>query len=75
VPNPEKERYFLDPLADRASAYIHHLKSAAQSDRDAFWKAKAQGEKERVRKLSSERSIHPADRMFFRVVFTHVFAS
>jgi len=30
---------------------------AAQRDRDALWKAKAQGEKERVRKLSSENNI------------------
>jgi hypothetical protein len=52
--NPERHGRYLYPLAECAAAYIRHLKSAAQKDHDAFWKAKAAGERERVRKLTLE---------------------
>jgi hypothetical protein len=53
-PGPGEAEHHLYPLAECASAYIRHSKSAAQRDRDAFWKAKARSEKERARMLSSE---------------------
>jgi len=54
IADPEKPRYFLYPLKACAGAYIRHLKSAAQRDRDAFWKAKAKSEKQRARLLTNE---------------------
>jgi hypothetical protein len=54
--NPESREAALSPVSvgGMCCAYIRHLKSAAQRDRDGFWAAKAQAEKERVRKLVSE---------------------
>ena len=45
------------PLVDCAREYIRHLKSAGQQDRDRYWKARAESEKEKARKLATENRL------------------
>jgi hypothetical protein len=54
IPSPDKSNSFLYPALECACRYIKFLKSKGQQDRDRYWAARAQAEKQRARLLTSE---------------------
>src|SRR5215472_15318876 len=54
IPSPDRSNSFLYPVLECAARYIKFLKSKGQQDRDRYWAARAQAEKQRVRMLTSE---------------------
>ena len=54
IPSPDKSNSFLYPVLECAAKYIKFLKSKGQQDRDRYWAARAQAEKQRARQLTTE---------------------
>ena len=64
IPSPTKSNSFLYPLVDCAREYIRHLKSAGQQDRDRYWKARAESEKEKAHALSIANGLRDGHFMY-----------
>lgn len=57
IQDPEKPKYYLYPALECCAAYIRHLKTASQRDKDRYWKARAAGEKERSHAIATTNAL------------------